>query len=605
MSPTAHNAQPPIEDYALIGDCRAAALVSRAGSIDWLCLPQYSSPSIFARLLDDDRGGCCSIRPISAFTSKRRYCDRTAVLETTFDAASGQARLRDVMPVLDGAGTLQPTREILRIVHGISGVVDLAVLIDPRPYFGVTHVRLAHSERLGWRCCWSDELLSVRTEVRLQHTGDGLRGVFRVREGERACVSLSYTSGDPGILSPLGADADERLALTSKWWRSWTDQCTYVGPYRDAVLRSAITLKLMTFAISGAIIAAPTTSLPEAIGGARNWDYRYCWLRDAGLTMRALVGLGFYHEARAFLSWLLHATRLTWPKLQVLYDVYGRTRLVERELDHLHGYRNSQPVRVGNDAWSQTQLDVYGEVVLAAHAFVAGGGMLDAMEGRMLKGFGQIVCRQWRKPDHGIWEVRGAPRQYTFSKVMCWLALDRLIDLHDKAALHLGPSVTLFRNQRADIRAVIDHQGFNATIASYTSELDGASVDAGLLLMACLAYRPASDARLASTYRRICERLERNGLIYRYERGYDDLSGAEGAFGICSFWAVDYLACRGDVKEAIDLFERLLAYANDLGLFAEQIDPSTGSALGNYPQAFTHIGLINAALAIERATARR
>jgi GH15 family glucan-1,4-alpha-glucosidase len=479
--------------------------------------------------------------------------------------------------------------------------VDLEIRIAPRPAFGARRARVNHSPRLGWRYCWSDEILSVRTEMPLQQVGDDLHALYPIREGERVCVSFSYARADLGVLSPLGAEADQRLARTLDWWRRWADQCTYDGPYRDAVLRSAITLKLMTFVVSGAIIAAPTTSLPETIGGARNWDYRFCWLRDAGLTMRALVGLGFHQEARAFLSWLLHATRLTWPRLQVVYDVYGRAHLSESELTHFRGYRGSSPVRVGNGAWSQVQLDVYGEVVLAAHAYVSGGGALDAAEARMLKGFGQIACRSWREPDHGIWEVRGARRQYTFSKVMCWLALDRLIDLHEKGALSLGASLARFEAQRAEIHAVIDKQGFNTRIGSYTSELDGDSVDASLLLMACLGYRSADDARLRSSYQVIRERLERNGLIHRYERGYDDLSGDEGAFGICSFWAVDYLACRGDLEEAVELFERLLAYASDLGLYAEQIDPNTGAALGNYPQAFTHIGLINAALAIERA----
>jgi GH15 family glucan-1,4-alpha-glucosidase len=595
--------QPAIEDYALIGDCRTAALVSRAGSIDWLCLPHYSSPAVFASLLDGHRGGSFSIQPAGPFTCTRRYCGPTPVLETTFETVSGTARVFDLLPVLDGVKTLQPMREVQRIVRGIRGVVDLEVHIDPRPDFDRAQPRVTHGRRLGWRYSWSNELLIVRTDMELERSKDALRGSVRIRAGEHAYVSLSYSRGDPGTLCPLGNDADERLELTLQWWREWSAQCTYAGPYRDLVLRSALTLKLVTYSLSGAIVAAPTTSLPETVGGARNWDYRYCWLRDAGLTMRAFVGLGFHEEARAFLSWLLHATRLTWPELQVVYDVYGRTRLPERTLNHLSGYRCSTPVRVGNGAYSQRQLDVYGEVVLAADAFVASGGALEPAEARMLRGFGNVVCKQWRTADHGIWEVRGQPRHYTFSKVMCWLALDRLIGLHEQAKIDLGASLQEFVQQRIAIRDVIETRGFNEAIASYTSELDGNHLDASLLLISCLRYRPATDPRIASTYEQITRRLGRNGLIYRYDPDYDGFDPGEGAFGICSLWAVDHLACTGAIREATHLFEHVAAFGNDVGLFGEEIDPRTGAALGNFPQAFTHVGIINAALAIERARA--
>jgi GH15 family glucan-1,4-alpha-glucosidase len=602
--PSAQIWQSAIEDYGVIGDCRTAVLISRAGSVGWLCLPDFSSPSVFADILDRSVAGQFSIKPHGEFKTTRRYVDKTLVLETTFEGSQGAVRLTDVVPVLDGAESLQPMREILRIMEGLSGELDLEICVEPRPNYGRTKPQTRDRGRLGWSYSWSNELLSVRSDVPLSRAGEALQASVRIRAGERVCLSLCYVKADLGVLPLLGRDAAERLERTIKWWQGWSDRCTYDGPYKNAVLRSALTLKLLNFSISGAIVAAPTTSLPEAVGGERNWDYRYCWLRDAGLTMQAFIGLGCHGEARAFLSWLLHATRLTWPELQVVYDVYGLTRLQEGELAHFEGYRGSRPVRIGNGAYSQQQLDVYGEVVFAADAYVNGGGTLEPVECRMLEGFGKVVVKKWREADHGIWEVRGEPKQYTFSKLMCWLALDRLLDLHEKGALALGKLAEQFRQEREAIADVIEQQGFNAEIGSYVGELGGSAVDASLLLMPCVGYKQADDPRIVSTYRRISQRLGRNGLLYRYERGSDSLGSEEGAFGICSFWAVHHLACRGDLNEAKRLFEHVLSFANDLGLFAEEIDPDTGAALGNFPQAFTHVGLINAAIAMEQAAKR-
>ncbi len=594
----------PIEDYGIIGDCRTAALISREGTIGWLCLPDFSSPSVFAEIVDRWAGGVFLIRPREVFTVERRYIDETPVLETTFKTARGAVRIIDTVAVVDGVETLQPMREILRLIEGLSGEIELEIRIDPRPNYGRTKPHIKHHGPLGWCFSWSNELLMVRSDIDLQQMGDALHAFVRIPAGARICLSLPYVKGDLGVLPPLGRDADERLERTLEWWQSWANGCSYDGPYKQAVLRSALTLKLLSFSLSGAIVAAPTTSLPEAIGAERNWDYRYCWLRDAGLTMQAFIGLGLQDDARSFLSWLLHATRLTWPELQVMYDVYGRTRLEEKELDHLEGYRGSRPVRIGNGAHSQHQLDVYGEIVFAADAYIDGGGTLEPVECRMLTGFGKVVCKKWREADHGIWEMRGAPRQHTFSKVMCWLALDRLLKLDKKHVLSLGTLAEEFRRERAAIADVIEQRGFNSRSESYVSELDGNAVDASLLLMPCVGYRSADDPRVASTYERVWQRLGRAGLLYRYESDCDASESHEGTFGICSFWAVHHLACRGDIKEAKRLFEHVLSFANDLGLFAEEIDPETGSALGNFPQAFTHVGLINAAVAIERAAKR-
>ena len=320
-------AWPAIEDHGIIGDCRTAALISRAGSIGWLCLPDFSSPSVFARILDRRVGGEFAIKPRGEFKVTRRYVDKTPVLVTTFESAQGAVRLTDVLPVLDGIESLQPMREILRIIEGVFGELDLEVRIEPRPDYGRTEPRIRDRGRLGWSYSWSNELLTMHSEVRLNRAGAALQGLVRIRAGERNCLSLCYAKADVGVLLQLGDDAAERLERTVEWWRGWSSRCTYDGPYKDVVLRSALTLKLLSFSISGAIVAAPTTSLPEAIGGERNWDYRYCWLRDAGLTMQAFLGIGCRDEARSFLSWLLHATRLTWPELQIMYDVYGLTKL--------------------------------------------------------------------------------------------------------------------------------------------------------------------------------------------------------------------------------------------------------------------------------------
>ena len=598
---SARPSQLPIEDYAIIGDCRTAALISRDGSIAWLCLPNFSSPSVFGEILDERVGGRFRIKPRGHFKSSRHYIADTPVLETTFETAQGAVRVVDLFPVGGGIDTLQPMREVLRLVDGIRGELDLEIHIAPAPNYGRTKPRLTRRGQLGWCFNWSNELLAVRSGVDLRRTGDALHASVRVRAGERICLSLSYAKDDVGVLLPVELIAQEHLDRTLAWWQSWAKRCTYAGPYKAAVLRSALTLKLLSFSLSGAIIAAPTTSLPETIGAGRNWDYRYCWLRDSGWTMQALVGLGFQAEARQFLSWLLHATRLTWPELQVMYDIFGRTRLREQELKHFAGYRGSRPVRIGNGAYRQRQLDVYGEVVFAAHAYVEGGGVLEPVECRLLKGLGEVVCKQWREPDHGIWEIRGAPRHYTFSKLMCWVALDRLLKLDEKKVLRLEKLRGKFEKERGELSKAIEKYGYSTAINSYTLSFNGESVDASLLLMPCFGFKDAHEPRIRSTYDRIWQRLGCNGLLYRYERGRDALPGKEGVFGICTYWAVHHLASRRDFGEAKRLFEHALTFANEVGLFAEEFNPENGAALGNFPQAFTHTGLINAALAMERA----
>jgi GH15 family glucan-1,4-alpha-glucosidase len=600
---TSENASyPPIDDYALIGDCRSAGLVSRGGSLDWLCLPRFDSPSIFAALLDAENGGRFLVRPIGKFRTERRYLANTNVLETVFRTPTGACVLRDLMSVSseeDKRAYLTPEHEVLRELEGLEGEVEVEILYDPRPDYGRVRPLLEQRGALGLRCEVDGTSLTLRSELPLGLT-DGERsasGAARIRSGERKYLSLTYSMEAPAVVPLLGEAARGRIERTVRWWQEWANRCAYEGPYRDAVVRSALALKLMTYAPSGALVAAPTTSLPEAIGGVRNWDYRYCWLRDASFTLRALFALGYREEAEAYIGWLLHATRLTWPELHVLYDVFGEAKLPERELPHLEGYAGSRPVRVGNDAQGQLQLDVYGEVINGAARFLDRGGRFDRDTSRMLDGLGRTVCRRWHEPDEGIWEGRSGRFHNTHSKVLCWVALDRLIEMHK--AGYLEVSVDLFRANREEIREEIEAHGYNERIKSYTRTFDGEEMDASLLTLPLYGYVEGTNPRMRSTCARIHEKLARDGLVYRYETEIDDgLPPGEGAFGICSFWAVECVAHGGNVEGATRTFEQLLAYANDVGLFAEEIDPDTGAALGNFPQAFTHIGLINAALTL-------
>jgi GH15 family glucan-1,4-alpha-glucosidase len=612
----------PIRDYALIGDCRTAALVSRSGSVDFLCLPRFDSAAVFARLLDAERGGSFSIRPAGEFATHRRYAGSTNVLETTFTTAGGTLRLTDAMSVAaaeDRRGELLPEHELLRSVECVAGEVEVEVTCDPRPRWGCAAPAPRDRRALGWTWDLGSQLLALRSEVPLAGAGSprqpaGLHGREILRAGERRFLSLASASGEPAVFLPLGDAAAHRLERSRRWWERWIAACSYDGPHGEAVVRSLLTLKLLTYSPSGAVIAAPTTSLPEEVGGVRNWDYRYCWLRDASWTLSAFFDLGYRDEGQAFFSWLLYATRMRtaapagrrWkPRLRILnavYDVHGEVRLRERELPQLAGYAGSRPVRIGNGAAGQLQLDIFGEVVLGACEYVERGGTLDAAEGRLLRQLGETVSRLWREPDEGIWEKRAGRFHHTYSKAMCWVALDRLLLLARRGVIALPAAVAgRFRDDRDELRRTIESAGWNAELGSYVDVLGGEGLDASLLLLGLKGWGdPASCPRLRSTLAAVRGRLERDGLLYRYPPGDDGIAGGEAAFGICSFWLAEFLARAGRTEEALAQFERVLAHANDVGLFGEEIDPQTGAALGNFPQAFTHVGLISAALAIAR-----
>jgi GH15 family glucan-1,4-alpha-glucosidase len=439
-------------------------------------------------------------------------------------------------------------------------------------------------------------LPSAQIHIRNAATDAEAIAEFHVTAGASEQFAAVYADEAPAVLPPLGESARARMWETIRYWKQWISHCTYSGEYAEHVRRSALTLKLLSFAPSGAIVAAPTTSLPEVIGGMRNWDYRCCWLRDASFTVRALVELGYHDEAQAFVSWSLYTTWLTRPKLQVLYSIYGESSLKEKMINWFSGYRDSQPVRIGNAAEAQLQLDVYGEVLDAVHYISPYISDFDGETRNFLLGLGKAVCELWNQPDDGIWEVRSGPVHHTHSKVLAWVALDRLLRLA-KTYSWRAP-IERFENIKNRIREQIETRGFNATLRAYTRTLGGSELDASALLMPIVRYCDARSPRMQSTCNAIRERLSQNGLIFRY-RGVDDgLRGREGSFGICNFWLSEVLARAGKRDEAKHYFEQILERGNAVGLWSEEIDPNTNEYLGNYPQAFTHIGLINAALAL-------
>lgn len=565
--------------------------------MDWLAWPRFDSSSIFAAILDQDKGGYWSIFPAGPSQSERAYVRGSNVLETYFITPAGRATLTDLMPVASEEFKRQhmlPDHELLRQVICTEGEIQLEVAFCPRPYYGSTDGQIKSLGVQGLRIDVGRGAYFLRSSVPLRVHGNEARAEISIRAGDVIQFSLSYSEESPAVLPALGESARASIERSVRWWQDWAEQAKYQGPYRDAVVRSALALKLLAYAPSGAITAAVTTSLPERIGADLNWDYRYCWLRDASLTVRALLGLGYMEETESFMTWLLHATRLTQPQLRVLYNVFGEMAPREYELD-LTGYFGSRPVRIGNGARHQLQLDVYGEVIEAAAQYAQRHGHFDRTTQKVLIGFGKYVATHWNGPDEGIWEPRSGGANNTHSRLLCWTALDRLLALSDKGLLD-GVPRQQFELERGLIRRQIENRAWNESLQSYASVLDGDSVDSTLLRIPWYGFEEAQSPRMMSTYRRIRQELGAgDSLLFRYRS-----QPPEGAFGICGFWAVEYLALGGGtLKDAYDLFDQLLKYGNDLGLFAEEIDPGTGDALGNFPQAFTHIGLISAALTLE------
>ncbi|MDO6388521.1 glycoside hydrolase family 15 protein [Pontibacter sp. BT731] len=595
-----------LSDYALIGNARAAALVSKSGAVDWCCLPEFDSPSLFAALLDQERGGHFSISPVGKFSSEQRYIPDTNVVETLFETADGRARLTDAFTAQTEENkklSLFPDHELLRIVEPTSGSLKFKLEYAPRTYYGKNTPCLYDRKKLGIHFAWKENIYTLLStldpeQIKIDRSTNSIAtATFTLYPGERVVFSLTYNSQSPAVLPELKKTGVKRMQQTIRFWQNWSSLCTYKGRYHEEVKRSVLTLKLLTHAPSGAIIAAPTTSLPEKPGGERNWDYRYCWLRDASFTTRVLVRLGYTEEAHAYMNWILHATRLTRPALQVVYTVFGHASLKEKTLDWLSGYQNSKPVRVGNGADGQFQLDVYGEVLDAVYAYAPLVKRFDDDTRKFLLGLGNIICRSWNHPDNGIWEIRGAPAHHTHSKVMAWVGLDRLVKLSRKYNWEDAP-VQKFSREAGRIRDTVEQHGYNQEIESYTYEFNGSSVDASLLTLPLVGYCEPTSPRMHSTTQTICRELLTNNLLYRYRNVPDGLRGEEGTFGICNFWLAEVLAKAGELDKAIKLFDTMLEHASPAGLLSEELDPHNGRLLGNYPQGFTHIGLINAALSI-------
>ncbi|MBP0461119.1 glycoside hydrolase family 15 protein [Streptomyces montanisoli] len=586
-----------IEDYALIGDMQTAALVCRDGTVDWLCLPRFDSHAVFASLLGTDEHGFWRLGPsFPAETAppnadRRRYAGDSLVLESEWDTPRGTVRVTDFMPPRDGAP------QLVRIVEGISGRV---------PMRSALRMRFSYGRVTPWVHKVDDRTVavagpdSVWLDTDAETYGKDLTTYsdFTVCAGERVAFTISWQPSHRD--QPALSDPESALVATAEFWRDWVDQCTYHGPYREAVVRSLITLKALTYAPTGGVVAAPTTSLPEEIGGVRNWDYRYTWLRDAAITLSSLLRTGYREEARAWREWLLRAVAGDPENLQIMYGIAGERELGEAELDWLPGYEGSTPVRVGNNAAHQLQLDVYGEVIEALHlAHMTGLARNDYASELQLRLI-RYLQTHWNQPDEGIWEVRGPRRHFVHSKVMAWVAVDRTIKLLESG--DAGGPLEQWRELRDDIHRDVCEKGYDAERNTFTQSYGSQELDASLLLIPQVGFLPPDDKRVIGTIEAIQRELSTpDGFVLRYptsggEAGLDGLAGDEGAFLACSFWLADDLAMIGRVDEARRLFEKLLGLRNDLGLLAEEWDPHARRQVGNFPQAFSHVPLIDTAL---------
>lgn len=596
----------PIADYGLLSDCRTAALVSTAGSVDWLCLPRFDSPSVFGCLLGE-QAGFWSITPAAAFTSTRRYRGPTMVLETSFRTDEGAVTLTDALVLGDGnrgheLGAGAPGA-LFRYVSCEEGTVELDVVFVPRPEYGLIRPAVREGSR-GLLVRGGATVLSLSSSVPFTVEGDVARARVVMRAGDVLGFALEHASSSEAVPSFWGQEEIfKRLTDTWEGWNSWSEMHqNYAGPWQDLVGVSGRVLQALTFFPTGAIVAAPTTSLPEVIGGQRNWDYRYAWVRDASMTLQALWVAACPDEAEKFFRFLATAGSGQLgqrQELQIMYGVGGERDLSERELPHLAGWRSSAPVRVGNAAWRQSQLDVYGELLDAAATLPEYLAEMDADTCRFLADAADAAAARWEDPDQGIWEVRAAPRHYLYSKLMCWVAVDRAISLAD--LLDAQDRVPRWRDVRDKIAAAIRTQGWSDTTNAYTQALGSDELDASALMLSIVGFLPGDDPRMLATIEAIETHLsDERGLIYRYGGG-DGLSGEEGTFLLCTFWLAHALALAGSVDRAREVFETAAGFATDLGLLSEEVAAGSGELLGNFPQAFSHIGLVKAAWAISKA----
>jgi GH15 family glucan-1,4-alpha-glucosidase len=598
---------PPIADYALLSDCHSGALVSKDGSIDWCTFHRFEARPVFARILDWAKAGFFRIAPLDDdYESTRRYLPGTNVLETTFRTSSGTLVLTDFFAFRvpgpgEDAHSAHPDHQLIRIARCTGGEVAVKVKLVPRFDYGLTTPRLETLADDLVIVYGGADALVLQSELPF---GDAERSATQgnrtLRAGEEAFVVLTYQL--PHELAPRRLTRDEvhaKLEETTSTWAAWAARCTYDGPYREEVVRSALVLKALTNGPTGSIVAAATTSLPEEIGGERNWDYRFSWLRDSALTLNALFATGYTDEAHAYMDWLKRTTAGRAHELQIMYGVGGERLLPEVELDWLEGYRGSRPVRIGNGAAQQFQLDTFGELLDTAWLYRRHGGEIDEIFWDFLSRVGGVVLEKWREPDQGIWEIRGEPKHFVYSKVMAWVALDRLVRLAELDGR--AGDVDNWRAAREEIRDLVEREGVDADSSAFLQSFgDSGNLDASNLMIPIVGFVPHDDARARATALRIASELSADGFVYRYVTdGVDGLSGEEATFAICSFWLVECLARSGEQERARELFERLLGFCNDVGLLAEEIDPHSGDLIGNFPQAFSHLGLIQAAIALD------
>jgi GH15 family glucan-1,4-alpha-glucosidase len=584
----------PLEDYALIGDCETAALVGRNGSIDWLCWPRFDSAACFAALLGGPEHGRWRIAPVDQSARvTRRYREDTLILETTFATAEGAVLLVDFMPP---RGT---NSDVVRIVRGLRGRVDMHMELVLRFDYGRTVPWVTRLEDGTWRGIAGPDMVLLHTPVDLHGEDLKTKATFTVGVGD--VVPFVLTHGASHLPPPAAVDAHEELAHTETFWTSWARKCHTRGEWGQAVKRSLITLKALTYAPTGGIVAAPTTSLPEKLGGNRNWDYRFCWLRDATLTLLALMNAGYYEEAQAWRDWLLRAAAGAPSQVQIMYGIAGERRLVEYEIPWLPGYENSQPVRVGNAAHHQLQLDVFGEVLDALHVARRSGMDERDADWNFQCTLVEHLESVWDQPDEGIWEVRGAPRHFTFSKVMAWVALDRAI--RDASKFGFKAPLDRWTALRDRIHADVCARGYDEGLGSFVQSYGSKDLDASLLLLPTTGFLPPEDPRIRGTIGAVERHLLVDGFVLRYDthRTDDGLPAGEGAFLACSFWLADAYVMLGRMQEARALFDRLLAVCNDVGLLAEEYDVHGKRLIGNFPQAFSHIALVNTAYNLTRA----
>ena len=585
-----------IEDYGLIGNTRTAALASRSGSIDWMCAPDFDSPACFAALVGYDEHGRWSIRPTLPVREVRQFYDgNTLILVTEFLCEGGALRLVDFMP------PSQDRCDVIRLVEGMDGEVPFEMILEPKFDYGANSPWITREGNDVTMTAGADSL-RWRGDVNAQVVGSRVSAEHTLRPGERCQFQLVWYPSYAPVPAPL--DVDHERYRTAGFWNEWASRCTYQGRYRDAVLRSLLTLKALVYAPTGAIVAAPTAGLPEEIGGVRNWDYRFCWLRDASLTLHALMFGGYADEARAFREWTLRALAGDPDETQIMYDIRGGRRLTEYELDWLPGYEGSHPVRIGNAASDQFQLDVFGELMSALYLGRRMGLGERADSWPIGKRFIQHVERVWQQPDDGVWEVRGGRRHFTYSKVMAWVAIDRAIRIIEE--FQMGgddgrASIPHLRALRERIHEEVCERGFNPRVGAFTQYYGSDTLDASVLLMAPVGFLPAHDPRIQGTVSAIERNLLRDGFVLRYgtEHGVDGLPGTEGAFLACSFWLADNYTLAGRVGEAEALYDRLLKLRNHLGLLAEEWEPNLQRQIGNFPQGFSHLALITSARVLE------